>query len=410
MASIKSSSTRRQRPKFTSICAWCKHTWANTQRLVRQNSRFTGILFITIVLSLVLVIATLLPSPQPCEGSLTLSSLSFESTASQPFLLNTPSIKQITLTGSLTNPAKAPLRLTGQFSDNPALTKITRLDLTPLNDSATLQLILRPNASIELTKLSLQPNTQVTKLRYDSYNKRLTFQLHNAKNTQLNLTLNGPLTVKLTDYKIASKPNLSLDEPFTWQPDNPFNPTLPNSTNLDIQFTKFTEQPFWGRLAVQNVSLDDFDIQTEDYQYTDSAILGGTIRIADKTASLETNQFLNFHPPDSIKSLLHLSLSEEKTEVKPGDNQVLKLDKSAAGLKLDFSGKTKQIEIGLNPKNPVVKLQSSLLEVFMSRDAVIGLIAFLSTLVMTLLGWLWEIATDDPPSPPPPSQPSAPLP
>jgi hypothetical protein len=34
----------------------------------------------------------------------------------------------------------------------------------------------------------------------------------------------------------------------------------------------------------------------------------------------------------------------------------------------------------------------------MPRDAVIALIAFLSTLVMTLIGWLWEIATAEPES------------
>lgn len=402
MAPIKPQPRRRKRPQLTSLRTWCKKSWQNAQNFAQRNTRFTGLSIATLLLIGFLLLATLLPSRQPCEGSLTLSSLSFESTTSQPFLLNTPTLSQLDLTG------KIPLRLTGQFTDNPTLQTTTSLNLTPLDDSATLQLSLRPKAnlepkaSLELTDLSLEPNTQVNDLTYDTYNKRLKFNLSNrpnAKTAHLNLNPNGSLSVQLTNYRIDSNPNLPPEQTFTWQPDNQLTLDLANAVALDIQLTEFTAQPFWGHLAVQNVKLDAPNVRAQNYNtnYRESAILAGSIRLADKTASLETNQFLTFTPTNSIDTLLHLSLSEEKTEAKPSDNQTLKLDQSLPGLKLNFSGKTDRIKIGLNPQNPVLTLQASLLEAIMPRDAVIGLIAFLSTLVMTLIGWLWEIATDSSP-------------
>lgn len=247
MAPIKPRHPRHQRPPLTSLRAWCKHNWKNTQRLAQQNSRFTGILLATLALGLFLIVATVRPSSQSCEGSLTL--------------------------------------------------------------------------------------------------------------------------------------------------------TLATATKLELQFTKFTEQLFWGRLAVKNVKLTaSTDSQNFPDNYLESTILAGSVRLADKTASLEANQYLHFNPTNSIDTLLNLSLSEEKAEITSGNDQTLKLNTSAPGLTLDFSGRTERIDIGLNPKNPVIRLQANFLESWIPRDAVIGLIAFLSTLVMTLIGWLWEIATDPPPS------------
>jgi hypothetical protein len=60
------------------------------------------------------------------------------------------------------------------------------------------------------------------------------------------------------------------------------------------------------------------------------------------------------------------------------------------------------ILISLNEQLPIAKLQASFLEAWMPRDAAIALIAFLSTLAMTLIGWLWEIATTAPESTPHP--------
>ena len=119
-----------------------------------------------------------------------------------------------------------------------------------------------------------------------------------------------------------------------------------------------------------------------------------------KSYTLEENQFLKFQPQDSIRTLLRLRLAEDKTTVKPNDNQLLKLNQQQPGLQVDISGKTQQILIGLNEELPVAKLQASFLEAWMPREAVIALIAFLSTLVMTLIGWLWEIATEEPESTP----------
>ena len=53
------------------------------------------------------------------------------------------------------------------------------------------------------------------------------------------------------------------------------------------------------------------------------------------------------------------------------------------------------MEIGLNENLPVATLQASLLEAWLSRDAVISLIAFLSSFVATLIGWLWELSNSE---------------
>jgi hypothetical protein len=391
MAPIKPRLPRRSPPQLTSVRAWCQKTWQNAKTLVQRNPRFAWLLIFTVLLIAFLVFATLWPSTQPCEGSLTLQSLSFESTQTQPLLVNTPTLRQLTLKG------KIPLRLTGQFSNNPDLTNQTTLQLTPLDETATLQLTNTPQASLELRDLSLSPQTQVEDLRYDTYNKRLHFNLRRIKTSHLILNPNGSFAVQLTGYRIDTQPNLPPDPSFTWQPDNQLILELPGTTDLSLRFTEFTEQIFWGNLAVKNVKLDSVNVRAQNYQtnYSASTILGGTVRLADKTTTLETNQFLRFQPADSIDTLMNLSLSEEKSEIKPDNSQTLKLDKSTPGLKLDFSGKTNHITIGLNPKNPVLKLQASFLEAWMPRDAVIALIAFLSTLTMTLIGWLWEIATDD---------------
>jgi hypothetical protein len=146
---------------------------------------------------------------------------------------------------------------------------------------------------------------------------------------------------------------------------------------------------------VENVNfLQKLNVSQKDYldNYQESAIRGGTIRLADKNAPLEDGQFLTFDPPDSIRSFLHLRLTEESiSSLKTSDNKSLQIDQPFQGLKVDISGETKRIDIGLNDRFPVVKIPAIWLESWMPRDAFIALIAFLSTLVATLICWRLEM-------------------
>jgi hypothetical protein len=208
--------------------------------------------------------------------------------------------------------------------------------------------------------------------------------------------------VHLHDYQIKNAPRIpdQSDIDFIWQPNNQQSFSLAKPTHLEITVADLTASPFWDYIAGDQVLLDQPNVRDSDRHdhYRASTILGGTIRLTDKSYTLEENQFLTFQPTDSIRTLLRLRLAEEKTTVKPTDNQLLKLNQQQPGIQVDVSGETQQIMIGLNKQLPVAKLQASFLEAWMPRDAVIALIAFLSTLVMTLIGWLWEIATAEPES------------
>ncbi|PZV09215.1 MAG: hypothetical protein DCF22_18865 [Leptolyngbya sp.] len=112
-----------------------------------------------------------------------------------------------------------------------------------------------------------------------------------------------------------------------------------------------------------------------------------------KRSSLEDGQFLTFDPVDSIRSLLCLRLSQETiSTLKTSDNKAFQIGESTQGLKMDISGETQRIKIRLNENLPVANLQASWLERFLPRNAAIALIAFLSALVSTLIGWLFELA------------------
>lgn len=353
----------------------------------RQHPRVTILAVITLCLLIFIPIISSLPSYQPCEGSLTLQSINFESSNSQPFIVNVPSLRQVTLVG------KTPLSLTGEFPDQPGLNTVGPLKLIPEDETATLQITSLAEANLELIDLSLEPGTRVEQLRYDAYNKRLNFNLSDAQSTRLRFNPDGLFSLQLEGYSIEGQPNFPTDEPLSWRPDNQLDLDLPAVIFLDLQFNEFTETPFWGRLSIKNLKLDELSIRTQEdnTQYTESAILAGNVRLADRSYRLVANQFLTFNPTDSVDTLMRLSLAEAKSEIRSGDNQTLKLHESATGLKLDFSGTALQILVGLNPNNPVFKLQASWLEKWMPRDAVIGLIAFLSTLVMTLIGWLGDM-------------------
>ncbi|QKQ77883.1 hypothetical protein FBB35_20465 [Nostoc sp. TCL240-02] len=55
-----------------------------------------------------------------------------------------------------------------------------------------------------------------------------------------------------------------------------------------------------------------------------------------------------------------------------------------------FSGKTKKIQIGLDPDFPVSQMQGSWLDGVLPRDAIIALFSFGAATIPNLVSWLFS--------------------
>lgn len=394
---------KRRKPNHFSrklgIVSWLKK---NTQRLklfTNQNPRFIALLSLTIALILIITLGTLIPSSQIFEGNLDLQSLSFTSQTNQPFLSNADSISEIYTENAL------PLTLEGTFSDTDSkLVKLEKITLKPIADSEFWwQIRGQNNATLSLSKLQLTPETSVKNLQYDPHNQRLIIEKLTPSQISLNTTINTSgtetFTVNCNGYQIDKFSDITS---FTWQPSNLVTLKIDQEIKLKLKFKKTPENTlFWGKLAVKKVNfIAPLTVNQDNFaeNYQESAIEGGTVRLADKNYDLSTGQFLTFNPQDSIRYLLGLRLATEKTTtLKTNDNQTVAINEAFQGFKVDISGETKQIKIGLNENLPVAKLQASWLEglPFMSRDVFIALIAFLSSFVATLIGWLWELSNSE---------------
>jgi hypothetical protein len=394
---------KRRKPSHFSrklgIISWLKKNAQRFKLFTNQNPRFIALLSLTITLLLVITLGTLIPSSQTFEGSLDLQSLSFTSQTNQPFLTNADSISEIYTENAL------PLTLEGTFSDtNSKHIKLEKITLKPIADSEPWwQISGQKNATLALSKLSLTPEASVKNLQYDPHNQRLTIEKLTPHQTSLNTTINTngteTFTVNFDGYQIDKFSDITS---FTWQPSNSITLKIDQEIKLKLKFKKTPENPlFWGKLAVKKVDfIAPLTVNQDNFadNYQESAIAGGTIRLADKNYDLSTGQFLTFNPQDSIRYLLGLRLATEKTTtLKTNDNQTVAINEAFQGFKVDISGETKQIKIGLNENLPVAKLQASWLEglPFMSRDIFIALIAFLSSFVATLIGWLWELSNSE---------------
>ena len=394
---------KRRKPSHFSrkleIFSWLKKNAQRFKLFTNQNPRFIALLSLTIALILVITLGTLIPSSQTFEGSLDLQSLSFTSQTNQPFLTNADSISEIYTENAL------PLTLEGTFSNTESkLVKLEKITLKPIADSESWwQISGQNNATLALSKLSLTPKASVKNLQYDSHNQRLTIEKLTPAQTSLNTTINTngteTFTVNFNGYQIDKFSDITS---FTWQPNNSINLKIDQEIKLKLKFKKTPENTlFWGKLAVKKVNfIAPLTVNQDNFadNYQESAIEGGTVRLADKNYDLSTGQFLTFNPQDSIRYLLGLRLATEKTTtLKTNDNQTVAINEAFQGFKVDISGETKQIKIGLNENLPVAKLQASWLEglPFMSRDVFIALIAFLSSFVATLIGWLWELSNSE---------------
>ncbi|MEH2298060.1 MAG: hypothetical protein V7K88_03045 [Nostoc sp.] len=104
----------------------------------------------------------------------------------------------------------------------------------------------------------------------------------------------------------------------------------------------------------------------------------GKIRMAEQERDIKQNQFImgeSANTPLNIQEIRNLQIVPKK------------------GIEARFSGKTKEIQIGLDPDFPVYQIQGSWLDGVLPRDVIIALFSFGAATVANLLSWLFSNAS-----------------
>lgn len=344
----------------------------------------------------VITVAAILPGTHIFEGNLIFQEMSFTYNDQQPklFLGNIKNIKELENEGSQT------LTFTGSFQSEslPQLNQLNSLKIQ-LTDRKSKLIITPANpdttSEITLEELRIQPQTKVAGLNYDFYRQQLAFSLltnpqinQNNFNTLKIYLGEQPVKVILENYKL---PDLNLPQQqdqqtqldFIVNPNNKeFNLELAQNTNIYITLSQppkpQSEEWFRGKIATKDVRFSRVDRNSRDIRdnLEVSTIIEGKIRMAEQEREIQDNQFLMGEDPNvplNIQLIRHLQLIPDKK-----------------GIEARFSGRTKQIQIGLDQDFPVSRIQSSWLDSFLPRDAIIALFSFGVATIANLLSWLFS--------------------
>jgi hypothetical protein len=365
-----------------------------------------------------IVLALLLPVANTFEGNLTVKEMSFTSNEDrQLFLQDISEISQISLASLEENQSFSLVGSNFKFLSHPEINSLPKLEIQLVDKNS--QLIISPEkpdqtSELILEELRLQKNTKVTKLSYNSY------PYNGSKVNHLELSLQpddqpaslhvnlgeSPLKVILEGYKI---PQLGLEdsqgkvEPleFTFQPDSPtLVLPLKNPVNLLINLPEpnqtNSEQWFRGQIEVKDVKFKKWEqAGTDDRDsFPISLIMQGSVRMAEQELKIEDQQFLTIANP-GIQRLPYLKISDSQSspqdlEVQI-DGQTLKVSKPPQGLDVRVSGKSKEIQVGIDPKLPIASIRGNFWANYLPKDVIIALISFSSAMIVSLLTWL---ATD----------------
>jgi len=361
------------------------------QYLIQQKSSF--LVIILLVVLCIITIAAIVPGTHTFEGNLIFKEMRFIYDDNQPklFLENIKNIKELETKGKQT------LTFTGSFQSqsSPEINKENSLPIQ-LTDSKSKIIITPANSKTEseisLKELRLQPQTRIDKLNYDFYRQGLAFSVvPNSPNHPNILEIylgKQPIKVIVEGYKIPSlKLPKSQDDKaqleFIVNPDNKeFTFKIQENTNIYLTLSKppkkyESEKWFRGKIKTKDVKFtraerngnlrDELEIST---------IVEGKIRMAEQDREIKENQFLmgeDTNKPLNIQLIRNLQIISEKK-----------------GIEVRFSGKTKQIQIGLDQDFPVSSIQGSWLDGVLPRDAIIALFSFGAATVANLLSWLFS--------------------
>ncbi|MEB3189656.1 MAG: hypothetical protein VKL42_04855, partial [Snowella sp.] len=379
------------KPVFRLISPFFSLIWQRIQ----QDREFAVVLILTLTLIFTLIFGAILPVNQPFEGNLLVNSLGFTNQKNGQLLLkNVEKIQEISLAG------KQGLTLSGTItnSNHPELNQKQELQIEILKDNEhNGQITITPKDSLTLREIRLQENDIIEDLTYAPFTKILKFYLRPANPAQPpRFLLNASsIQINLSDYQLK---NIKLKNPenpleFTLETTQfELTPQFPVDVNLTLP-SKEQANIFWGNISVETVKFKEL-IQTGDNSndnIIDSTILSGDIRMVNQDLKLEENQFLIIYPP-GIQTLSRIQIirpdPDHKLELKTSGNN-LKLADPDQGLNVTFSGKTTQIQTGLNEKLPIAQIQGSWLSQHLSRDGVVAIISFCASLVVSLIAWLF---------------------
>jgi hypothetical protein len=364
---------------------------------IQQDREFAVVLILTLILISTLIFGAILPVSQPFEGNLLVNSLSFTNQKTNQLLLkNIRQIQEISLAG------KQNLTLSGIItnSNHPELNQLQELQIELFQNEG--QIIITPKNNLTLEEIRLQEKDLITNLKYDSYYNRLDFKL-TPFNTPLlpRFRINASsIQISLSHYQLKNinLKNSEIPLEFTLETSQfELTPQFPVDVNLTL--SKEPTNIFWGNINVENVKFEIIpQVDNLNDQIKDSTILSGDIRMANQDLKLEENQFLIIHPP-GIQTLSRLQIirpdRDRKLELKTSGNN-LKLADPAQGLNVTISGKTTQVQAGLNEKLPIAQIQGSWLSQHLSRDGVVAIISFCASLVVSLIAWLFKKMDDSP--------------
>ncbi|MEH1856237.1 MAG: hypothetical protein V7L11_32260 [Nostoc sp.] len=370
------------------------------KRLLRTISNYKNLLLVLLLLLLLTIVtfAAIVPGTHTFEGNIIAQEMSFiyNGEQSKLFLQDIRGIKE------LENEGKQTVTFTGSFQSQtwPELNQLDSLKIQ-LKDSESRWIIapanLQVTSEINLDELRLQPNTKVAGLSYDFYRNQLGFSLQSnskldLKNNQNTLELylgEQPIKVIVEGYELDSKlpnqPDKQTPLEFTVNPNNKkFNLEIAQNTNIYITLAKApkyeTEQWFREKIETKDVKFLDLDRNGKDARddLKISTIVEGKIRMVGQEQDIKQNQFLMGENPDTplnIELIRHLQIVPKK------------------GIEARFSGKTKEIQIGLDQNFPVSQIQGSWLDGVLPRDAIIALFSFGAATVANLLSWLFSNAS-----------------
>ncbi|MEH2309796.1 hypothetical protein [Nostoc sp.] len=382
----------------THLVAWFGVSISALKRLLRTISNHQSLLLVLLLLLFLTLVsfAAIAPGTHTFEGNIISQEMSFVYNGQQAklFLQDIRGIKE------LENEGRQILTFTGSFQSEtwPELNQLNSLKIQ-LKDSESRWIIapanLQATSDINLDELRLQPNTKLSGLSYDFYRNQLAFSLQSSSKLDLKGNQNTlelylgeqPIKVivegyELLDSKSPNQPDTQTPLEFIVNPNNKkFNLEIAPNTNLYITLAKApkyeSEQWFREKIETKDVKFLDLDRNGKDARddLKISTIVEGKIRMVGQEQDIKQNQFLMGENPDTplnIELIRHLQIVPKK------------------GIEARFSGKTKEIQIGLDQNFPVSQIQGSWLDGVLPRDAIIALFSFGAATVANLLSWLFS--------------------
>ncbi|MEH1844685.1 MAG: hypothetical protein V7L25_06675 [Nostoc sp.] len=369
-------------PKFINIRQWLNFLKRNLialfvisastlKRLLRtiSNHQNSFLVLLLILFFTILTFAAIVPGKHTFEGNIISQEMSFiyNGQESKLFLQDIRGIKE------LENEGKQTLTFTGNFQSE-TWPELNQLDLLKihLKDSESRWILapanLQATSEINLDELRLQPNTKVAGLSYDFYRNQLAFSLQS--NSKLNLKSNQNTTLdlylgeqpikvivegyELLDLKLPNQPDKQTPLEFIVNPNNKkLNLEIAQNTNIYITLAKppKSESEEWFREKIETKDVKFLDLDRNGKDARDdlkiSTIVEGKIRMVGQEQDIKQNQFLMGENPDTplnIELIRHLQIVPKK------------------GIEARFSGKTKEIKIGLDQDFPVSQIQGSWLD------------------------------------------------